>query len=146
MFFTVFGYNSPRIERAGLDGSNRQVVVSDKVVYPVGLALDLANSYIYWIGLLSRLCRRRIFKIFSFFKNIFYFIFVIKHADTYLDVIERASYDGTKRKTVKKGYLVREHDRKLSHFNIVDMISTLNVLDHMPADLKFFFFFLFVAL
>lgn len=51
MFFTVFGYNSPRIERAGLDGSNRQSVVSDKVVYPVGLALDLANSYIYWIGI-----------------------------------------------------------------------------------------------
>lgn len=50
MFFTVFGYNSPRIERAGLDGSNRQVVVNDKVVYPVGLALDLANNYIYWIG------------------------------------------------------------------------------------------------
>jgi hypothetical protein len=51
MFFSVFGYNSPRIERAGLDGSNRQAVVSDKVVYPVGLALDLANSYIYWIGI-----------------------------------------------------------------------------------------------
>ncbi|KAI9558491.1 hypothetical protein GHT06_015278 [Daphnia sinensis] len=76
MFFTVFGYNSPRIERAALDGSNRQIVVSDKVVYPVGLALDLANNYIYWI-------------------------------DTYLDVIERASYDGSRRKTVKKGYLVR---------------------------------------
>lgn len=50
MFFTVFGYNSPRIERATLDGGNREVVVNDKVVYPVGLALDLANKYIYWIG------------------------------------------------------------------------------------------------
>lgn len=56
MFFTVFGYNSPRIERAGLDGSNRQSVVSDKVVYPVGLALDLANSYIYWIGIFVLFC------------------------------------------------------------------------------------------
>ncbi len=56
MFFTVFGYNSPRIERAGLDGSNRLSVVSDKVVYPVGLALDLANSYIYWIGIFASVC------------------------------------------------------------------------------------------
>lgn len=50
MFFTVFGYNSPRIEGAAMDGSQRHVVVSQKIVYPVGLTLDLANRAIYWIG------------------------------------------------------------------------------------------------
>ena len=52
MFFTVFGYNSPRIERAAMDGSRRHVVVSEKIVYPVGLTLDLANGAIYWIGII----------------------------------------------------------------------------------------------
>ena len=75
MFFTVFGYNSPRIESVSLDGSNRRVVINDKIVYPVGLTLDLANQFIYWI-------------------------------DTYLDVIEGAAYDGSRRKTVKKGRFV----------------------------------------
>lgn len=50
MFFTVFGYNSPRIEGAAMDGSQRHVIVSEKIVYPVGLTLDLANRAIYWIG------------------------------------------------------------------------------------------------
>ena len=50
MFFTVFGYNSPRIEGAAMDGSHRRVVVSEKIVYPVGLTLDLATRTIYWIG------------------------------------------------------------------------------------------------
>ena len=57
MFFTVFGYNSPRIESAAMDGSNRHVVVGEKIVYPVGLALDLANNYIYWIGMLHQLLK-----------------------------------------------------------------------------------------
>ena len=76
IFFAVFGHNSPRIEGAALDGAGRRVVVGDKIVYPVGLTLDLANEHIYWI-------------------------------DTYLDVIERAGYDGQRRRTVKKGRLVR---------------------------------------
>ena len=50
IFFTVFGSNTPRVESAALDGSKRHVVISEKVVYPVGLTLDLANNYIYWIG------------------------------------------------------------------------------------------------
>ena len=78
MFFTVFGYNSPRIKSASLDGTNRREVISEKIVYPVALTLDLANSFIYWI-------------------------------DTYLDVVEKAAYDGSRRKTVKKGRLVLFH-------------------------------------
>jgi hypothetical protein len=95
MFFTVFGYNSPRIESVSLDGSNRRVVINDKIVYPVGLTLDLANQFIYWI-------------------------------DTYLDVIERAAYDGSRRKTVKKGRLVSVEagDPGRRHFqNLTDCFS-----------------------
>ena len=39
-------------------------------------------------------------------------IFVI---DTYLDVIERAGYDGVNRKTVKKGHLVIQDKLDSSH-------------------------------
>ena len=100
LFFTVFGYNSPRIESTSLDGNNRRVIIGYKIVYPVGLTLDLANKYIYWIGKLQNYFER-------FLHYYLYFIFTNDaFVDTYLDVIERAGYDGANRKTVKKGRLV----------------------------------------
>jgi hypothetical protein len=66
LFFTVFGFNSPRIESTSLDGSNRKVIIGDKIVYPVGLTLDLANKYIYWIGK-SRVKRVILLHLITFF-------------------------------------------------------------------------------
>ncbi len=100
MFFTVFGSNSPRIESAALDGSNRQVVIGEKVVYPVGLTLDLANHYIYWIGITKN------YHLFNYYDILIKTQMLHFVLDTYLDVIERATYNGAKRKTVKKGLLV----------------------------------------
>lgn len=50
MFFAIFGSNGARVERANMDGSNRNTIVSEKIVNPVGLTLDLANKVVYWIG------------------------------------------------------------------------------------------------
>ncbi|MGH0155700.1 UNVERIFIED_CONTAM: hypothetical protein FKN15_029887 [Acipenser sinensis] len=38
-----------RIEKAWMDGSNRQNFVTSKMLWPNGLALDYANSKLYWV-------------------------------------------------------------------------------------------------
>lgn len=43
MFFTEWGSAPPRLERALLDGSERRTLVSTKIVYPYGVAVDLPN-------------------------------------------------------------------------------------------------------
>ena len=68
MFFSTLA-ETPKLERATLDGSDRQVllhVLSQQMVRPQGLSLDLANQHLYW-------------------------------TDSYLDRIERINYDGTNR-------------------------------------------------
>lgn len=47
MFFTR--WDPAVLERAHLDGTNRTILVSNKIIDPVGLTLDLANQHIYWI-------------------------------------------------------------------------------------------------
>ncbi|XP_066511705.1 very low-density lipoprotein receptor-like [Hoplias malabaricus] len=47
MFWTETG-DKPEIERAGMDGSDRQVLVQDSVQWPVGLAVDLLQERLYW--------------------------------------------------------------------------------------------------
>ena len=47
MFWTDWGKN-PRIESAGLDGSDRQVIVSEKLYWPNGLDLDLPTKRVYF--------------------------------------------------------------------------------------------------
>ena len=42
MFWSDWGSN-PKIERANLDGSNRQVVLNTELAGPNGLALDLTS-------------------------------------------------------------------------------------------------------
>lgn len=48
MFWSDWGEN-PKIERAGMDGSHRTVIVSETVRWPNGLTLDLVMNKVYWI-------------------------------------------------------------------------------------------------
>ena len=47
MYWTDWG-SEPKIERAGMDGSHRQVIVSYEMKWPNGLTLDLVLKKIYW--------------------------------------------------------------------------------------------------
>ncbi|KAI5101719.1 low-density lipoprotein receptor-related protein 2 [Silurus meridionalis] len=47
MFWSETGPEA-QIERAGMDGSNRRVLVSRPVLWPVGLAVDLLQNRLYW--------------------------------------------------------------------------------------------------
>ncbi|KAM6975856.1 uncharacterized protein LKV04_015114 [Tautogolabrus adspersus] len=40
--------STPQIERSGMDGSKRKVVVSQGLSWPVGLAFDLLDNRVYW--------------------------------------------------------------------------------------------------
>ena len=48
MFWSDWG-DTPKIERAGMDGSHRQTIISDTVRWPNGLTLDLVMERVYWI-------------------------------------------------------------------------------------------------
>lgn len=47
MFWSEIG-NEAKIERAGMDGSERRVVVSHSLSWPGGLAVDTLGERIYW--------------------------------------------------------------------------------------------------
>lgn len=38
-----------KIEQANLDGTNQTLLVTDKIIYPCGLALDMPNEHVYWV-------------------------------------------------------------------------------------------------
>nr|XP_033952177.1 low-density lipoprotein receptor-related protein 2-like isoform X2 [Pseudochaenichthys georgianus] len=40
--------STPQIERSGMDGSKRKVVVSQGLSWPIGLAYDLLDNRVYW--------------------------------------------------------------------------------------------------
>jgi hypothetical protein len=48
MFWTDWGKEA-KIERAGLDGSHRQTIVSYDIKWPNGLTLDLVRRRVYWV-------------------------------------------------------------------------------------------------
>ncbi|XP_073999056.1 low-density lipoprotein receptor-like isoform X3 [Rhodnius prolixus] len=48
MYWSDWGKEG-RIERAGLDGSHRQVIVSYDIRWPNGLTLDLVRKRLYWV-------------------------------------------------------------------------------------------------
>jgi integrin beta 2 len=75
MFFTKWGVSSPMLERTALDGSDRTVLVQQKIVYPYGVTVDYPTQHVYWV-------------------------------DTYLDFVERIDYDGSNRRTIRKGFPV----------------------------------------
>ena len=47
MYWTDWGEN-PRIERAGMDGSEREVLVHLNLTWPNGLAIDHEQGRMYW--------------------------------------------------------------------------------------------------
>jgi len=47
LFWTDWGEN-PRIERVGMDGTNRSTVINTKIYWPNGLALDVATKRIFF--------------------------------------------------------------------------------------------------
>lgn len=48
MYWTDWGKDA-KIERAGLDGSHRQTIVSYDIKWPNGLTIDLVRGRIYWV-------------------------------------------------------------------------------------------------
>lgn len=49
IFYTVYGKSNPSIRRAQLDGYNEMVLVTNKLVYPFGITVDIPNERVYWI-------------------------------------------------------------------------------------------------
>lgn len=49
IFYAVWGKSPPSLERANLDGTNIRQIVSDKIVYPHAVTVDLAMSHVYYI-------------------------------------------------------------------------------------------------
>ncbi|XP_055528067.1 prolow-density lipoprotein receptor-related protein 1 [Wyeomyia smithii] len=49
MFLTKWGSSLASVERSFLDGANRSSIVLKKIVYPHGVALDLALQHVYWV-------------------------------------------------------------------------------------------------
>lgn len=47
MYWTDWGAN-PKIERAGMDASNRTVIISTNLTWPNGLAIDYNTERLYW--------------------------------------------------------------------------------------------------
>ncbi len=47
MYWTDWG-EEPRIERAGMDGSSRQIIVQKQIFWPNGLTIDLEEQKLYW--------------------------------------------------------------------------------------------------
>ena len=48
MFWSDWG-KVPKIERAGMDGSHREVIIMETVLWPNGLTLDLVLDKLYWV-------------------------------------------------------------------------------------------------
>lgn len=47
MYWTDWGSN-PKIERAGMDASNRIVIIASNLTWPNGLAIDYQTERLYW--------------------------------------------------------------------------------------------------
>lgn len=47
LFWTDWGEN-PRIERVGMDGTNRSTIINTKIYWPNGLTLDIMNKRLYF--------------------------------------------------------------------------------------------------
>jgi hypothetical protein len=49
MYWTDWGVTPGRIERSGMDGSKREVIVNTSLKWPNGLTLDLVHQRLYWV-------------------------------------------------------------------------------------------------
>ena len=48
LFWSDWG-RQPKIEKAGMDGTHREVLVKDGLVWPNGITLDLVGERLYWV-------------------------------------------------------------------------------------------------
>lgn len=48
MFWSDWGSDA-KIERAGMDGSHRETLIQESVIWPNGLTLDLVMEKLYWV-------------------------------------------------------------------------------------------------
>ena len=48
MYWTDWG-DDPKIERAGMDGKERHVIVRSNLTWPNGLAIDYSELRLYWV-------------------------------------------------------------------------------------------------
>lgn len=49
MFFTLSSHSTSVLERAQMDGSDRKKLVTEKIVNPNGLTVDIPTESIYWV-------------------------------------------------------------------------------------------------
>lgn len=56
MFYTKWEKSS--LDRAHMDGSDSVVLVSSKIIYPLGITLDLANEHVYWVDTYTDIIER----------------------------------------------------------------------------------------
>lgn len=47
MYWTDWG-EIPKIERAGMDGTNRSMIIDKEIYWPNGLTLDYSQQKLYW--------------------------------------------------------------------------------------------------
>lgn len=47
MYWTDWG-EIPKIERAGMDGTNRAVIIDTEIYWPNALTLDYSQQKLYW--------------------------------------------------------------------------------------------------
>lgn len=48
LFWSDWGDEHPKIERASMDGSLRKVIVDKDVFWPNGIAVDLFRQHLFW--------------------------------------------------------------------------------------------------
>ena len=48
MYWSDWGQQEPKIERAFMDGTHREVLVNTSLHWPNGLALDFVERKLYW--------------------------------------------------------------------------------------------------
>jgi sugar lactone lactonase YvrE len=58
MFWTDFSDTAPRIETAGMDGSDRHLIASRDVQWPNGIAVDYSQDRVYWVDSGTHLLER----------------------------------------------------------------------------------------
>lgn len=49
MFFSKWGSSPSMLERCKMDGSEREPLVTNKIVYPYGVTVDYPNKHVYWV-------------------------------------------------------------------------------------------------
>lgn len=48
IFWSDWIEKNPKIERANMDGSDRRLLISERLGWPNGIVLDLVNEQLYW--------------------------------------------------------------------------------------------------